>query len=169
MTEGIYLLLGSNLADKKANLTSARKEIDLRLMKESPTSVLRQSTIYETAAWGKTDQPSFYNQVIEVRTNLSPELLLHELLTIEERIGRVRKEKWGARIIDIDILYYHQTILSSVTLQLPHPGIPERRFTLVPLVELAPRFIHPVLNKTQLTLLDECNDPLDVTEAEVKI
>lgn len=167
MTEGIYLLLGSNLADKKANLDRAIRHIEEDFEQGNGQAVLARSSVYETAAWGKTDQPSFFNQVIRVRTVLTPESLLNKLLSIEKKMGRVRHEKWGERIIDIDILYYEQVILASRSLQLPHPGIPQRRFTLVPLVELAPDLIHPASGKTQTILLEECNDPLPVKKLDI--
>jgi len=157
MTKGIYLLLGSNLGDKKANLELAKT-----LIQQNTGHIKRQSSIYETAAWGKTDQPSFFNQVVEMDTSLEPRQLLVFIQQTEKEMGRVRIEKWGQRLIDIDLLYYHDTMVSSTDLTVPHPGIPERRFTLVPLVELAPDFVHPVLKKSHTALLKECKDPLKV-------
>ena len=125
-------------------------------------TVIQKSALYETAAWGKTNQPSFYNQVLEVKSSLSPEEILLAINTIEAELGRVRKEKWGERIIDIDILYYGKKLINSDQLTIPHPGIPDRRFTLVPLVEIAPSFVHPTQKKTNQQLLNECIDPLEV-------
>ena len=159
MTKGIYLLLGCNLGDKNANLKQAKTLIQARI-----GQIEGLSSVYETAAWGKTDQPTFLNQVIEVSTSLSAGSLLSATQQIEKDIGRVRIEKWGERIIDIDLLYYNDNIYSSEHLSIPHPGIPARRFTLVPLVELAPDFIHPVLEKTNRTLLAECQDTLPVNK-----
>lgn len=153
--EGIYLLLGSNLGDKQMHLKNA-----MRLIEGKTGKIERQSSIYETEAWGKTDQPSFYNLVIEISTQLAPEELLKELLAIEHEIGRVRYEKWGARIIDIDILYYDQQVVKKEELIIPHPGIEHRRFTLAPLVEIASDFIHPILKATNRQLLERCDDSL---------
>lgn len=152
MTCGIYLLLGSNLGDKLANLINASKQI------AEIASIEKSSSVYETAAWGKTDQPSFYNVILRICTNLEPEYLLSKLLSIEENLGRVREEKWGARIIDLDILYYQDRIINTEFLQVPHPGIKDRKFTLIPLVEIASELIHPTFKKTNLELLEELND-----------
>ncbi|HNP19325.1 MAG TPA: 2-amino-4-hydroxy-6-hydroxymethyldihydropteridine diphosphokinase [Fulvivirga sp.] len=156
MTDGIYLLLGTNLGDKNINLKAAISIIS------TFSEVVNQSAIYETAAWGKTDQPSFYNQVIEIRTDLSPEALLAELLKTEKSLGRVRIEKWGERLIDIDILYYNQTSINQEGLIIPHPGIPDRRFTLVPLCELAPEFVNPANGLTNAKMLENLHDQLSV-------
>lgn len=157
MIEGIFLLLGSNLGDKKKLLSAACSEINKQV-----GQVVRKSSLYETAAWGKTDQPSFLNQVVEVVSGLSAEEILTRINQIEQHLGRVRIEKWGARIIDIDILYYAHDIIDTERLVIPHPGIPDRRFTLAPLVEIAPDFIHPVLRKTNTDLLASCPDTLEV-------
>ena len=155
MAERIFLLLGSNLGNRHDNLSRA-----IVLIKQEAGKILAVSSIYETAAWGKRDQSDFLNQVVELESSLNPEALLSLLLTIEQKIGRVRHEKWGARSIDIDILYYGDQKLSSEALTLPHPGIPDRRFVLVPLCELAAEFTHPILNKKNKQLLLECTDPL---------
>lgn len=133
-----------------------------RLITARGIEVLQYSSVYETAPWGKTDQQWFFNAAIEIATDLSPEQLLSTCQSIEREMGRLRVEKWGERIIDIDILYYHQEALSSASLEIPHPGIPSRRFTLMPLVEIAAHGLHPVLGKTQQVLLDHVDDPLDV-------
>lgn len=156
MTEGIFLLLGSNQGDKRQVLDRARQFLS------KLGSIVSTSVLYQTAAWGKEDQPTFYNQVVQLTTELNPQLLLAELQKIEDRLGRIRHEKWGPRIIDIDILYYHHEVLTSANLEIPHPGIPDRRFTLEPLCEIAPSFIHPVLRKSNSELLDVCADQLDV-------
>lgn len=156
--QGIYLLLGTNLGDRARNLAYARK-----LVGQGRVKVVRESAIYETAAWGLEDQPGFLNQVIEVETALEPEALLELILGIEQEMGRVRIRKWGERLIDIDMLYYHNKVIDLDALKLPHPGIPDRRFTLVPLVELAAEELHPVLHKTQQQLLEDCEDGLEVS------
>lgn len=155
--QGIYLLLGTNLGEREENLAQARN-----LVEEAGIRVLRESSVYETAAWGIEDQPGFLNQVVEVKTELSPLALLERLLSIEEEMGRVRIVKWGERLIDLDILYYNNDQIDSERLNVPHPGIPDRRFTLVPLVELAAEEIHPALNKSQSQLLEACPDTLEV-------
>ena len=155
--QGIYLLLGTNLGDRKANLDRAIQLIDAKGI-----TVIQTSSIYETAAWGIEDQPGFLNQVIRVGTQLPAERLLSILLAIELEMGRVRIQKWGERLIDIDILYYLDEVIDKEDLQVPHPGIPDRRFTLVPLVELDAEAMHPVLQKSQQELLEACKDELEV-------
>lgn len=150
-------MLGSNLGDRTQYLLKAQK-----LLEETGITILTRSSIYETAAWGVTDQPSFYNQVLQIETTLSPEALLDALLEIEKKMGRIRKEKWGERIIDIDILYYDQLSINTANLKIPHPGIAVRRFTLTPLVEIAPDFIHPILHSSNRKLLHELSDDLFV-------
>lgn len=157
MAERIFLLLGSNLGDRHENLTQAIAHI-----KQEAGKTVALSHVYETAAWGKEDQSDFLNQVVELESALPPEELLIVLLAIEEKIGRVRHEKWGARSIDIDILYYGNREYNTEALRLPHPGIPERRFVLVPLCELAAEFMHPILLKKNEQLLVECLDSLPV-------
>lgn len=157
MTNGIYLLLGSNLGDKKVNLDRAQE-----LINDQVGNIIGASATYETAAWGKTDQPSFYNRVIEISSGLSPINMLRAINLIEHDMGRIRIEKWRERTIDIDILYYESKVLDTPNLKIPHPGIAYRRFTLVPLVELAPDLVHPILNKTNDELLDDCKDMLEV-------
>ena len=156
--EGIFLLLGSNLGNRLKNLKQASTALE-----EKEIKILMKSSVYETAAWGKTDQQAFLNQVLRVDTSLEPNALLKVILEIELELGRIRKIKWGERLIDIDILYYHQYFLEEDNLKIPHPGIPERRFTLIPLVEICPDFQHPTLKLTQIKLLDNCKDNLEVS------
>ncbi|MDH5476214.1 MAG: 2-amino-4-hydroxy-6-hydroxymethyldihydropteridine diphosphokinase [Cyclobacteriaceae bacterium] len=157
MIEGIYLLLGSNLGDKLSYLSQAIEKIEKTIGR-----VKNVSSVYETAAWGKEDQPTFYNQVIEIKSSLGYIEILKGILAIEQEIGRKRKEKWGARIIDIDLLYFGTEIFTNHELVLPHPEIQNRRFTLIPLCEIAQNFIHPVLKVTHQQLLEQCNDSLEV-------
>jgi 2-amino-4-hydroxy-6-hydroxymethyldihydropteridine diphosphokinase len=153
----VFIALGSNLGDRAENLKKAIHEIELTI-----GTIIRQSSIYETKPWGKTNQPDFFNQVILVHSNKSPKDCLIILSGIEKQMGRKREEKWGARIIDLDLLYVNGHIIETNKLSLPHPGITQRRFVLVPLVEIAPDFIHPLLQKNQRQLLNECPDLLEV-------
>ncbi|MHA7102872.1 2-amino-4-hydroxy-6-hydroxymethyldihydropteridine diphosphokinase [Roseivirga pacifica] len=154
----IYLLLGTNLGNKSANLQRAKE-----LLTSHAIIIKKESKIYETAAWGNEDQPSFLNQVVEVDSNKSPQRILTLVNQIEEEMGRVRFEKWGERLIDIDILYFGSHEIQNEDLVIPHPEIQNRRFTLAPLAEMSPDFIHPVLKKTQQELLEDSVDPLEVT------
>ncbi len=125
--------------------------------------VTRMSALYETAPWGGIEQPAFLNQVLEVDTALAPEEMLRMALELEHEAGRIRYERWGARHLDIDILYFGQKIMDTPRLTVPHPRLHERRFTLVPLTEIAPNFVHPVLKKTNAELLEICLDKETVT------
>jgi 2-amino-4-hydroxy-6-hydroxymethyldihydropteridine diphosphokinase len=157
-----YILLGSNLGECKKHISDAISEIasDVGI-------VTAQSSLYQTAAWGKTDQPDFINQVIEVKTELEPIGLLESVLLIEKKLGRERYEKWGSRIIDIDILFYDNQIVSLPNLIIPHPFLHVRRFTLLPLKEIKSDFIHPVLKKTISQLLFDLDDDLFVEKVEI--
>lgn len=157
--KGKYLLLGTNLGNREKNLSSAIVEIRKYL-----GEILQKSSIYESEAWGFRDQPSFLNQVIRIKTSLSPEELLAGIAGIEEDMGRIRYEKWKERLIDIDILYYEDEIINQDQLVIPHPEIQNRNFTLVPLCEISGSGIHPVLKKTNLELLQASKDPLKVNK-----
>jgi len=154
-----YLLTGGNLGDRKENLSKA-----IELINEQCGRVTRSSSLYETAAWGITDQPSFLNQALEVSTSLNAKQLMRRILKVEKIMGRVRKEKFGPRIIDIDILFFENEIHDLSFLKIPHPELQNRRFVLVPLVEIDPELLHPVLKKTVAELLEECPDNLEVTK-----
>ena len=144
-----YLGLGTNLGNRKQNISKAIEAISLKM------SISKQSSLYETTAWGYTDQPDFLNQVIQVETDLSPLRLLNFLKKTEVKLGRVENFRYGPRLIDIDILFYDDLIKTTSRLQIPHPRILERAFVLVPLNEIAPGFVHPVLKKTIAELLAE--------------
>lgn len=150
-----FLLLGSNEGDRTRLLRDARARIQ-----SLAGAIVKASSLYQTTAWGNTEQAPFLNQVIEIETVLEPLDLLATLQKIEIELGRVRKEKWGPRPIDIDILFYGDVVMSTPMLSIPHPGTPERRFTLVPLTEIAGELVHPVLKKTMSELLASCKDAL---------
>lgn len=152
-----YLLAGGNLGDRLMNLQQARNQIE-----KEAGAVLKESAVYETAAWGLTEQNPFLNQALLISTTLSATKLLHTLLKIELGLGRKRIIKMGPRIIDIDILFYNNEIISSPDLTVPHPEIANRRFVLTPLNDIAPGFVHPVLQKTITELLKICPDRLEV-------
>lgn len=157
MNDLIYLLLGSNLGDRESILRRAIEEL-----KGKGFSIKKNSSIYETEPWGIKDQPVFLNIVIEGRWSSSPEELLALCQNTEILLGRVRTVKWGERILDIDILYFGNSMVSTESLMIPHPGIPGRRFTLIPLNEIAGKKQHPVLKKTTLELLEGCEDDIGV-------
>jgi len=152
-----YLLIGGNLGNRKENLAKA-----VSLINEQCGSLTRSSSIYETEAWGITDQPSFLNQALEISTSLNARQLMRKVLQIEEEMGRVRKEKLGPRIIDIDILLFENEIHDLRFLKIPHPEMQNRRFVLVPLAEINSTLQHPVLKKSIAELLEECPDNLEV-------
>lgn len=126
--------------------------------------VTQASDLYETAPWGGIEQPTFLNQVLEVRTELVPEEILRIILEIEHAAGRVRYERWGARQLDVDILYFGAAVMDTPRLTIPHPRLHERRFTLVPLSQIAPDFRHPIFKKTNAELLLTCTDENEVVE-----
>jgi 2-amino-4-hydroxy-6-hydroxymethyldihydropteridine diphosphokinase len=146
-----YLGLGSNLNNKKQNLSNAITA----LRKISGISVLKISRFYQTKPIGITNQPDFLNAVVKIRTSLSPNELITLLLSIEKEQGRIRARKWGPRIIDIDLLLYNHAVIKSRNLIVPHPRLHERYFVLKPLAEIAPNAVHPILKKTSRTLLKE--------------
>lgn len=135
-----------------------------KLIGEQCGDLMNISSLYETEAWGKNDQPSFLNQALEINTRLKPVELMQQILKIEKQIGRIRIEKYGPRSVDIDILFFNDEIHEYPSLTVPHPQIQNRRFVLVPMNELAPSFIHPVLKKTIAELLEICPDHLQVTK-----
>jgi 2-amino-4-hydroxy-6-hydroxymethyldihydropteridine diphosphokinase len=152
-----YILLGSNQNQPLLQLNHALQGIE-----EHIAPICKASSVYKTAAWGNTQQPAFYNQVIEVGYNQKPIDLLEQLLLLENQMGRVRQTKWEPRIIDLDILFFDKVISNQPRLSLPHPYLHERMFTLVPLNEIAPKLIHPKLGLSINDLLHLCTDPLKV-------
>ena len=161
---GIYLLLGSNLGDRLETLKTASKLLQKRQIK-----ILNESSIYETAPWGIDEQPWFLNVVLQIECPLQEDELLKACLNIEKEMGRVRDQKWGARLIDIDILYYNDTILDIKGLQLPHPEIANRKFTLAPMSELAPNQLHPISKLSQIEMLSKCLDELDYVITDFRL
>lgn len=154
----LYLLLGGNLGDKKKIFTEARELLGKRIGK-----MISLSSVYETEPWGFESDDIFWNQVLKIETAFSPEEILVKIQEIENSLGRIRKEnRYDSRIIDIDILFYGDQIIELENLVIPHPRIQERKFTLVPLGEIAPDLVHPVFKKSIRQLLKECTDPLNV-------
>ncbi len=152
-----HLLIGGNLGDRQSNLESARRLIGQRI-----GTLVKTSSLYETQPWGKPDQPDFLNQALEVATDLKPEEILKAILVIEKELGRQREDKWSARTIDIDILFYDATVLNTKDLTLPHPHLHERNFALVPMLEIAPNKQHPVFKKSIEELYEASKDDLEV-------
>lgn len=144
----VYLSIGSNIGDKKENLLKAIENIG----KIEDTEVTKVSTILETEPFGVVDQDDFLNACLEIKTLLTPQELLKELLGIEEKMGRVRIKKWGPRIIDIDILLYDKEVIEDDNLAVPHPWMCERSFVLDPLCEIAPNIIHPLKRESIFNL-----------------
>lgn len=152
-----YLLIGGNLGDREKNFAMAKTYLEQYF-----GPVVQSSSLYETAAWGKTDQPSFLNQAVEMETDLSAANLMAHVLEIEKLMGRERKEKYGPRVIDIDILLFNDEQYDLPFLKIPHPELPNRRFALTPLAEIAPNLLHPGLTKSIDQLLKECADKSEV-------
>ncbi len=144
----MYIALGSNLGDRLENLRAARQALP------PAVRVLACSLIYITPPWGILDQPEFLNQAIRVETRLGPQELLQHLKAIEGRLGRKPTRRNGPRLIDLDILLYDDLVLNTPTLTLPHPGLSERAFVLVPLADLAPELLHPVSHLPVRQLLE---------------
>lgn len=149
------------MGNRKAKLQQAEQ-----LLTEQCGKITASSSFYETAAWGKTDQPVFLNQALEISTTLNAKQLIRKILKLEKMMGRERKEKYGPRIIDIDILLFNDEVLDIPFLKVPHPELQNRRFALLPLNEIAKDCIHPVFKKTIGQLLKDCPDKLDVKKIE---
>jgi 2-amino-4-hydroxy-6-hydroxymethyldihydropteridine diphosphokinase len=177
----VFVLLGSNRGNRIDFLSKALEMIEVRAGK-----VIQKSAVYETEPWGFEDQTSFFNQVVEIETNLRPAELLDQLLTIEVQLGRIRPfdgcgcgipaasgpddgsgqktAGYAGRTIDLDILFFGQQLVFTDQLMIPHPRLHERKFTLVPLNEIAPAFVHPLLKKPMSVLMQECRDQAKVTQ-----
>lgn len=154
----VYLLIGGNLGDRYKLIGSAKLSITKKIGK-----IVKESSIYETTPWGFNSEQDFLNQVLYVSTDLSPKKVLNKCLEIEKELGRVRQsEQYSSRTIDIDILFYNDEIIHKQELIIPHERLHKRRFTLEPLVEIAPDLIHPVIKKSLFDILKECNDNSEV-------
>jgi 2-amino-4-hydroxy-6-hydroxymethyldihydropteridine diphosphokinase len=148
----VLLSLGSNTGNSSRNL----KDAIGYLHSMNSTDVVKISSVYKTAPWGKTDQSDFLNQSVLISTYLTVVELMENILSIEKQMGRVREEKWGPRIIDIDIILFGDEVVSSAQVVVPHPFMQERKFVLEPSLEIAAEMVHPVLNKTVAQLLVSC-------------
>ncbi|MFT5885980.1 MAG: 2-amino-4-hydroxy-6-hydroxymethyldihydropteridine diphosphokinase [Arcticibacterium sp.] len=146
----VFLGLGSNLGDREKAISVALEEIGKVL-----GSIQKTSSIIETAAWGKTDLPDYLNLVVEIKTSLWPLALIDSILKLEEKLGRIRTQKWDSRLIDIDILYFNDWHFKMPKLEIPHPFIAERKFVLKPLTEISPNFVHPICKKSNSGLLEK--------------
>lgn len=154
----VYILLGSNLGNRFLNIMDATE-----LISNGISQIDVASGIYETEPWGDSNQDKFLNQVIKLSSKEEPLILLEKILSIEQRLGRKRKGgQNSARTIDIDILFYGDLTLSSEILVIPHPRLQFRNFVLVPLNEIAPDLIHPIIGKSINRLLKCCPDKLEV-------
>lgn len=152
-----YILTGSNLGVREAHMYQAKQ-----LLENQCGTITVTSSLYETAAWGNEEQPAFLNQALALSTNMTARQLIRAILKIEKQMGRIRQEKYGPRIIDIDILLFNDEIHDYHLLQLPHPEMNNRRFALTPMAEIAPHKIHPVSKLSIQSLLYQCKDPLAV-------
>ncbi|HRI58906.1 MAG TPA: 2-amino-4-hydroxy-6-hydroxymethyldihydropteridine diphosphokinase [Saprospiraceae bacterium] len=156
----VFLGLGSNMGDRAAHLRTAADLISKNIGK-----IAKKSHVYETQPWGKTDQDRFLNQVVMANTTLDPRDLLEKITKLEREMGRERRrdqDKWGPRIIDIDILFYGKRVIRDKGLEIPHPELHKRAFVLVPLLEIAPDLEHPLLKKQIDELYMNCTDESDV-------
>ena len=155
-SENVFILLGSNLGDREMLINQACK-----MMEEKCGGIVRRSGLYESEPWGFQAEQWFLNQVVMIDTALQPDALMHTLLSIEKALGRdrtVHHDGYVSRPIDLDILYFGDKIIDTQMVNAPHPRLHQRRFTLMPLCEIAPDFVHPTLKKNNLQLLDECRD-----------
>lgn len=152
-SERVFLSAGSNLGNREATLEAA-----LEVLRICPVSIKRVSSYYETEPVGFRDQPWFLNNALELETLLTPEELLAQCVEIEGKFGRVRSFRNAPRALDLDILLFGERVICEGSLEVPHPRMAGRRFVLLPLVEIAPEVVHPVLKRTMKDLLSDCPD-----------
>lgn len=157
MRTKVFLLLGSNIGDKKQQLENA-----INLIRKECGSVKQKSSIYETEPWKAEGQDVYYNMAVEIETSLTPELLLKKIKQIEKELGRQKREKWAPREIDIDILFFGRKVIKQRELQIPHPHMHERNFAILPMMEIASEFKHPVLHDTMEELYLKSKDIYEV-------
>ena len=155
----VYLQLGSNLGERAIVISDAVKKIS-----ESIGKVSALSQVYESTPWRVDGQANYLNQILEVKTIFSAQDILAAILKIEKDLGRVRIEKWGERLIDIDIIFFNNDIIETAELCIPHRHMHERNFVLIPLNEIAPNFFHPKYKKTVAQLYNESRDSEKVVE-----
>lgn len=154
----LFLSLGSNLNDRLQNLNSAKFHLEEVFGKS-----ITESSVYETEPWGYKDKFLYYNQVLLFKTDMDPLPILEIITNIEKKMGRTRNSAgYESRIIDIDILFYNNLIIDIPELKIPHPGIHLRKFTLIPLDEIASEYIHPLLKISVNEMLLKCSDDLKV-------
>jgi len=150
----VYLGIGGNIGKKKFNFLKA-----YILIKKKLGKVLQTSSVYETPPWGFNSPDNFWNMVVKIETDLSPDELISGIMSIEDSFYRLRTEGiYTSRKMDIDILYYDNVVMDSIKLTIPHPRLQDRLFVLVPLCEIAPEHKHPLLKMTTLEMLENCND-----------
>lgn len=159
----VFLGIGGNLGNKHDNLTNV-----LLLIENELGAIRKKSSVYETPPWGFQAEENFWNMVVQIDTSLKPEDLLQKVKAIEEEFGRNRQtDNYTSREMDIDILFFNDLIVENERLKIPHPHIPERLFVLVPLVEIAPKLKHPLLQKTSRQLLESCGDKSEIKKIEL--
>jgi 2-amino-4-hydroxy-6-hydroxymethyldihydropteridine diphosphokinase len=153
----VFLSIGSNMGNRKEYLLTAQALIDRHIGK-----IAKKSHLYETQPWGKKDQDAFLNMMVMANTTLDPRGLLEAITQIERELGRERQERWGPRVADIDIIFYGKRVIRDKGLEIPHPEMHNRAFVLVPMLEIAPEFEHPILGKNMDDLFAACTDLSEV-------
>lgn len=152
-----YLILGSNIGPRRNFLEKAKW-----MLREKAGKIVSESALYTTEPWGVESPDLFLNQVILLETSFDPDTMLHVIHQIESSLGRVRSKKYGPRTIDIDIIFWDDRVIQQPNLQVPHPLIQDRKFVLVPLAEIAPDLIHPILKIPVSAMLERCKDQKEV-------
>ena len=155
----VFLQLGSNLGERELLLQDAIAAVEDRVGK-----VVEKSKVYESTPWRVEGQDNYLNQIIKVKTEMLADVVLSTILDVEKDLGRIRIEKWGERLIDIDIIFYNDAIIETAQLCVPHKHMHERMFVLTPLHNIAPDMVHPKYNKTVEELLKQCTDTQLVKE-----